>query len=656
MEENGVHVITVNEYLAKRDYEEISQILNYLGISVGLIYQGMRLDERKKAYQQDVTYGSNTEFGFDYLRDNLARDKRLIVQRKLNYAIVDEADSILLDEANTPMIISNKKANADYDLYKKIDEFVKKLSYTKILKEEAKNKKQYAELEKFDYYVDERSKTANLTSKGIKKIESEFSLENLFDPENIEFLSIVRQILKANGVLKKDVDYIMRNGEIKVIDKFTGRIMERKRFSEGLHEALEVKENLKMGYISETIATITTQNFFKLYNRISGMTGTAFASNKEFNEVYGLDVVKIPTNKPIKRIDMKDRIFTSEEKKFNAVVEEIKISNKNGQPVLIGTYSVEKSEKLCKILDKEKITYELLNAKNNEREAEIIEQSGKKGNVTISTNMAGRGTNIIIGEESAKLGGLKVIGTEKHESSRIDEQLRGRSGRQGEVGQSIFFLSLDDELIRLYGNHKKIERYKKIYNNEIKSKEVKEEFLNAQKKSEDVDYSYRKYMVQFDNVMNEYRLLIYEDRRKVLETENGTIFKKFLDYFCNKIIASDDIYAKSIRDSFKENNEEDLKSQILHRYEDKKQEVGEKKFNFIEKNIQLKVIDQNWIEFIKEMETVLDNINFKAYGGYNPIDEYAVISKKAFDTLCETIKLNIITNVLFGVDYNKCIN
>lgn len=630
--------------------------MNFLGISVGLIFQGMKLEERKEAYKKDVTYGSNTEFGFDYLRDNLAIDKRFIVQRELNFAIVDEADSILLDEANTPMIISNRKTNVDFNLYKKVDEFIKKLSYTKIPKEEAKNRKQLKKLEQFDYYVDERAKSANLTAMGIKKVESEFLLENLFDSKNIEFLSIVRQALKANGVLKKDVDYIIRNGEIKVIDKFTGRIMERKRFSEGLHEALEVKENLKVGYVSETIATIATQNYFKLYKKVSGMTGTAFASNKEFNEVYGLDVVKIPTNKPIKRIDMKDRVFASEDEKFKAVVEEIKISKEKGSPVLIGTSSVDKSEKLCKILDEEKIKYELLNAKNNEREAEIVKQAGNKGNITISTNMAGRGTNIIIGEESAKLGGLKVIGTEKHESSRIDEQLRGRSGRQGEVGQSIFFLSLDDELIRLYGNHKKVEKYKKKYKNEITCGEVKKEFMQAQKKSEDVNYSYRKYMVQFDNVMNVYRKLIYEDRRKVLETENGAIFVKFLDYFCNKIIESDDIYAKNILNSFQEKNVEDLKFQILNRYEEKKQEVGEKKFNFIEKNIQLKVIDKNWIEFIKEMEGVLDNINLKAYGGYNPIDEYAVNSKKAFDELCETIKLNIITNVVFGVDYNKCIN
>lgn len=616
----------------------------------------MKLEDRKKAYKKDVTYGSNTEFGFDYLRDNLSLDKRFIVQRELNFAIVDEADSILLDEANTPMIIAKRKKDVNVNLYKKVDEFIKKLSYTKIPKEEAKNKKQFAKLEQFDYYVDERAKSANLTAMGIKKVESEILLENLFDSKNIEFLSIVRQALKANGVLKKDVDYIIRNGEIKVIDKFTGRIMERKRFSEGLHEALEVKENLKVGYVSETIATIATQNYFKLYKKVSGMTGTAFASNKEFNEVYGLDVVKIPTNKPIKRIDMKDRVFASEDEKFKAVVEEIKISKEKGIPVLIGTSSVEKSEKLCKILEKEKIKYQLLNAKNNEREAEIVKQAGNKGNITISTNMAGRGTNIIIGEESAKLGGLKVIGTEKHESSRIDEQLRGRSGRQGEVGQSIFFLSLEDELIRLYGNHKKVEKYKKKYKNEITSGEVKAEFIKAQKKSENVDYSYRKYMVQFDNVMNVYRKLIYEDRRKVLETENGAIFVKFLDYFCNKIIESDDIYAKNILNSFQEKNVEDLKFQILNRYEEKKQEVGEKKFNFIEKNIQLKVIDKNWIEFIKEMESVLDNINLKAYGGYNPIDEYAVSSKKAFEELCETIKLNIITNIVFGVDYNKCIN
>lgn len=615
----------------------------------------MKLEDRKEAYKKEVTYGSNIEFGFDYLRDNLARDEKQIVQRNLNFAIVDEADSILLDEANTPMIISIRKKRADFGLYKKADECVKKLNYIRISKEEVKNKKQNAKLEKYDYYIDETAKTANLTLQGIKKIEKEFELENLYDSSNIEILSIIMQSLKANGVLKKDIDYIIQDGEIKIIDKFTGRIMEKKRFSEGLHEALEVKENLKIGYTSETMAQISIQNFFKLYKKLSGMTGTAFISNKEFKEVYCLEVEKIPTNKPMIRKDLKDRFFVNEEEKFKAVVEEIKKSHIKGQPILIGTSSVEKSEKLCEMLDNENIKYNLLNAKNNKKEAEIVEQAGKIGKITISTNMAGRGTNILVEEKAAKLGGLKVIGTEKYESSRIDEQLRGRSGRQGEVGESIFFLSLEDELIRIYGNQKKLEKFKRKNTSEIKSDKIKLEFIKAQEKSEDVNYSYRKYMVQIDDIMNKNRRIIYEDRLRVLKSDNESIFIKNLNYFCEKIIRREDIYSQNILDSFSWKNKEEIYQGILKKYEEKKKEVGKEKFKKIEKKIQLNIIDKNWIEYLKEMEIVLDSINLKAYGGFNPIDEFALISKKSFDDLCELIKLNIVTKVLFGVDYNKCV-
>ena len=615
----------------------------------------MKLEDRKEAYKKEVTYGSNIEFGFDYLRDNLARDEKQIVQRNLNFAIVDEADSILLDEANTPMIISIRKKRADFGLYKKADECVKKLNYIRISKEEVKNKKQNAKLEKYDYYIDETAKTANFTLQGIKKIEKEFELENLYDSSNIEILSIIMQSLKANGVLKKDIDYIIQDGEIKIIDKFTGRIMEKKRFSEGLHEALEVKENLKIGYTSETMAQISIQNFFKLYKKLSGMTGTAFISNKEFKEVYCLEVEKIPTNKPMIRKDLKDRFFVNEEEKFKAVVEEIKKSHIKGQPILIGTSSVEKSEKLCEMLDNENIKYNLLNAKNNKKEAEIVEQAGKIGKITISTNMAGRGTNILVEEKAAKLGGLKVIGTEKYESSRIDEQLRGRSGRQGEVGESIFFLSLEDELIRIYGNQKKLEKFKRKNTSEIKSDKIKLEFIKAQEKSEDVNYSYRKYMVQIDDIMNKNRRIIYEDRLKVLKSDNESIFIKNLNYFCEKIIRREDIYSQNILDSFSWKNKEEIYQGILKKYEEKKKEVGKEKLKKIEKKIQLNIIDKNWIEYLKEMEIVLDSINLKAYGGFNPIDEFALISKKSFDDLCELIKLNIVTKVLFGVDYNKCV-
>ena len=652
----GVHVITVNEYLAKRDYEEVGKILTFLGISVGLIFQGMKIEDRKKAYSLDVTYGCNTEFGFDYLRDNIAKEEKEIVQRELNYAIVDEADSVLLDEANTPMIISNRSKKIDVELYNKVDKFVKELEYLTVVKEEVKNNKQYEALKEYDYYLDERNKNVNLTEKGIKKVEKKFNLDNLFDSKNVEFLSIVTQSLRANGLLKKDIDYIIQDGRVKIIDKFTGRIMDKKRYTEGLHEAIEAKEKLKIGNGSETLAIISTQNYFKSYKKLSGMTGTAIASNKEFQEVYSLDVVKIPTNRPVVRKDMQDRIFVSENKKLEAVVKEIINGQEKKQPILVGTSSVQSSEKLCRMLDKININYELLNAKNNEREAEIVKHAGEAGKVTISTNMAGRGTNILITDENViKYGGLKVIGTERFHSSRIDEQLRGRSGRQGQVGESVFFLSLDDELIRVYGNEKKIEKYKKRYDNEIDDENFRKEFTKAQKKTENLDYSYRKYMVQFDDIMNINRKIIYKDRLEVLKAKEGFIFKKFLKYFCKKITNSDDIYAKNILLSFSEQDIDKLEEKILKTYEEKKKEVGEKKFNKIEKMVQLKVIDENWVEYIKEMDIVLDNISLKAYGGYDPIEKYAVICNEAFNNLNERIKTNIITKILFGVNYEECI-
>ncbi|MBR3134736.1 MAG: preprotein translocase subunit SecA [Clostridia bacterium] len=653
---NGVHVVTTNEYLAERDYNEIGKILEFLGISVGLIKQGMDIQERQGAYNKDVTYGTNTEFGFDYLRDNIVGDKERMVQRGLNYAIIDEADSILIDEGNLPLIIASKKENTNIKLYKKADAFVKSLNSTKISKEEYKNKKQHKEIEKYDYYVNEKNKTAFLTKKGIEKAEKRFGIDNLYSSKNIEILSILMQVLRANGALKKDVDYIVENNKVYIIDKFTGRVMKEKRFTNGLHEALEVKENVEIGKGSETIATITVQNYFKQYSKISGMSGTVKTSEDEFNSIYSLDVVKIPTNKPVIRIDHKDRLFFNEEDKFKAVVDEVKNNLNKKQPILIGTSSVEKSEIICKMLDELSINYNLLNAKNHEKEAEIVKQAGNVGAITISTNMAGRGTNIVVSDEAIKLGGLKVIGTEKFESIRIDEQLRGRSGRQGQKGESIFFLSLDDEIIRIFGDPKKISKYKKSKLNRMVSKRLSKEYTKAQKKVESLDYELRKNLVKTDDILGKYRNVIYRDRKKVIESRTEEIFYQFLHYFCDKIVCSNDIYAKNIRNRFIYISANKLENEIKKEYDQQRKMLGIKKNDYVVKTKILRTIDRNWIEFINIMESVLDEVTLRSFTGDDPIDEYIIQSGKHFEILNERIKLNSVTQVLFGVDYEECVD
>ena len=651
----GVHVITTNEYLAKRDYEEIGPILEFLGITVGLIYQGMSIKDKKEAYKKDVTYGNNTEFGFDYLRDNLVKNKKFIVQRSLNFALIDEADSILLDEATTPLVIARSKRLRNESLYKKVDKFVKGLSYKTIVKEKVKNNQdQYEYLKDADYYIDESTKNAFLTEKGIANVEKEFKLKNLYSSFNNEFLSILMQSLRANGAIKKDVDYIIQNNEIKIIDKFTGRIMKNKRYNDGLHEAIEAKENLLIGFKSEVVGTIACQNFFKLYNKLSGMTGTAYTSKTEFLNIYGMDVIKIPTNKKVQRIDYNNRFFKTEKEKFEAVAEEIQETIKKKQPVLIGTASIEKSEMLCNILDNHHITYNLLNAKNDAKEAEIVKNAGEPRTVTISTNMAGRGTNIIINKEVASYGGLKVIGTEMYEASRIDEQLRGRAGRQGEVGESILFLSLEDDLVKLYGNKTKIENYKKRFS-KIPQQNIEKEFEKAQHNCENLSYTYRKNIIEFDNIIGVNRNNIYKYRSQILNAQGDKVFYSFLKDFCEFVTKSDDIFANNILIELNSHTATQLEEKILKKYNKKKKELGEKEFEKIEKNIQLNIFDQNWMEYLNNMNIVLDNIYLSAYAGHNPIEKFAVISKKAFDELCDKIKLDIITNIIFGVDYDKCV-
>ena len=655
LEGKGVHIITTNEYLAQRDYNEVGKILEYLGITVGIIDQDMTTEERKKQYQKEVTYGTNTEFGFDYLRDNIARNKEEIVQRELNYAIIDEADSIFIDEAQTPMIISNRKAKNDERPYIKADKFVKSLKGIRIIKENPKDKKQLEENEKYDYVVDETYKTVVLTQKGIKKAEKEYNLKNFYEKENIETINLVKQALCANNILEKDVDYIIKDKNVQIIDKYTGRIMKGKRYTKGLHEAIEAKEGLKIDDSSTMVASITTQNYFKMYKKLSGMTGTAKTAEKELNEIYGLDVVEIPRNLKSKRKDRKDKVYGAEQEKIEAIIKEIKKSQEKGQPVLIGTISIEKSEELSKLLKKENIKHNILNAKNDKEEAKIVEQAGQIGKVTIATNMAGRGTNIIINQDEViKVGGLKVIGTEKHESRRIDEQLRGRSGRQGQIGESIFYISLEDELIKIYGKNRKIKIKK-----EIKSKTIKKEIEKAQKEAENKNYTSRKRMVNYDKTLNIQRRIIYGDRKQILEGIFEKTIKNFIDYYCEQIIKENTEKSNKVKQkleeyekiNIREQNLKELEQKIYNRYKMKENEIGKTEFHEIEKQRILKVIDENWIEHLETMEYLKDNIELRVYGGYNPIQEYEKEGKKLFDKLIYKIKMNIINQLLFKNNY-----
>ena len=575
----GVHVITVNDYLAKRDSEWMGKVYRFLGLSVGLIINGMNPKEKQEAYSCDITYGTNNEFGFDYLRDNMVIYKNQLVQRKLAYAIVDEIDSILIDEARTPLIISGR-ASESSNLYKKADSFVRKLTPKIIVEEDVKDYEQAEDNEKYDYIVDLKAKSATLTGKGIKKAEQEFGLANFNDLDNSELVHNVNQALRAYGIMKKDVDYIVKDGEVLIVDEFTGRIMYGRRYNNGLHQAIEAKERVKIADESKTLATITFQNYFRMYGKLSGMTGTAMTEENEFQEIYKLDVIEIPTNKPMIRKDNPDIVYKNEDAKFRAVIKDIKASHEKGQPVLVGTVSISKSEKLSKLLDKEGIPHVVLNAKYHEKEAEIVAQAGKFGAVTIATNMAGRGTDIMLGgnseylakqemkklnysqeqieqatafnetddkdilsarekfrelekkydeqikEEKEKVteaGGLKIIGTERHESRRIDNQLRGRSGRQGDPGESRFYIGLDDDLMKIFGGN----AISKVYNTlgadedmPIESRIISKSVEAAQKKVEDRNFSIRKHVLQYDDVMNTQREIIYKQRREVLDGEN----------------------------------------------------------------------------------------------------------------------------------------
>ena len=723
----GVHVITVNDYLAKRDSEWMGKLYKFLGLSVGLVVNGLEPDQRREAYAADITYGTNNEFGFDYLRDNMVLYKEQLVQRELNYAIVDEIDSILIDEARTPLIISGR-ANKSSELYKKADGFVRTLDAKVIVEEDVKDYDQAEDNEKYDYIVDLKAKSASLTQKGIKKAEEYFKLDNFNDLENSEIVHNVNQALRAHGVMKKDIDYIVKDGEVLIVDEFTGRIMYGRRYNNGLHQAIEAKEHVKIADESKTLATITFQNYFRMYDKLSGMTATAMTEESEFQEIYHLDVVSIPTNKPMIRKDLSDIIYKNENAKFRAVVRDVKESYSKGQPVLIGTVSIEKSEKLSKILTKEGIRHQVLNAKAHEREAEIIAQAGKYGAVTIATNMAGRGTDIMLGgnseylakqemkrrkyapemieqatafnetddqdiinarttfrelvkkydkeieEEKQKVieaGGLKIIGTERHESRRIDNQLRGRSGRQGDPGCSRFYIGLDDNLMKIFGGAAITKVYDKLNASEdlpIESKIITNAVENAQKRVEGRNFSIRKNVLKYDDVMNAQRELIYKQRREVLDGKDlkdniekmfssivdgvvSTHFNVAEDEKVNKEALMQDIidvFGITELDSMKKETpdvvevSEELANKVHEKYEAKEKDFGEKEIRELERVVVLKVVDQKWMDHIDNMEELKNGIGLRAYGQKDPVVQYRIEGTDMFDEMNENIRLDVV--------------
>lgn len=671
LEGKGVHIVTVNDYLAKRDAEWMGPIYNFLGLSVGVIVHGLTHEERKKAYNCDITYGTNNEFGFDYLRDNMAIYKEELVQRELNYAIIDEVDSILIDEARTPLIISGP-AEKSTDLYKRADNFVRRL---KPLYYNSDDDKQMPDTTGYDYIVNEKRHTVSLTEEGIKKAEKYFGVTNLADPENATLHHHIIQALKAHALMKRDRDYVVKDGQVIIVDEFTGRLMYGRRFSEGLHQAIEAKEGVRIERESKTLATITFQNYFRLYKKLAGMTGTAKTEEQEFREIYKLDVIEIPTHKPMIRIDHPDKVYKTEKAKFEAIVQEIVETHKKGQPVLVGTVSIEKSEMLSEMLKKHGIKHEVLNAKHHEKEAMIIAKAGQKGAVTIATNMAGRGTDIVLGEGVADLGGLKVIGTERHESRRIDNQLRGRAGRQGDPGESRFYVSLEDDLMRLFGS----ERIKNLVESlglpddqPIEHKLLSDAIEKAQKRVEARNFEIRKHLLQFDDVLNKQREIIYSQRRKVLEGENlrdsilGMI-DELVDYKIKVytgesphpedwdikgllqdlkfIFLDSELSEQDAKNMTKQELKEKLISIAKEKYEKKEQEVGEL-MRELERVVLLRVVDMHWMEHIDAVEQLREGISLRAIGQKDPIVEFRFEAFEMFDEMIKRIQEDTIKIIL----------
>lgn len=730
----GVHVVTVNDYLAKTQAEEMGKVLRWLGLTVGCILHGLNNDQRRQAYNCDVTYATNNELGFDYLRDNMVTHKEERVQRKPNFAVVDEVDSILIDEARTPLIISGK-GDKSTQLYSIVDRFAKTLTSTTVVEMDSKED-QDALNETADYIIDEKAKTATITQRGVKKAEQVFNIENLMDSENLTLLHHINQAIKANGVMKNDIDYVVRDGEIVIVDEFTGRMMEGRRFNDGLHQAIEAKEGVKVKSESKTLATITFQNFFRLYSKLSGMTGTAMTEEDEFKEIYKLDVISIPTNKPVIRIDHNDQIYSSEKGKYSAIIEQIIECHKKGQPILVGTVSIEKSELLSAMLKRKGIKHNVLNAKQHAKEAEIVAQAGKYGSVTIATNMAGRGTDIMLGGNAEFLaraelrkrempeeliteaigfadtdnpevikarklyqelydkynrevkekavavreaGGLYILGTERHESRRIDNQLRGRAGRQGDPGESCFFLSVEDDLMRIFAGDR-LENMMKTLNVEetmpIESKMLTKIIESSQKKVEGNNFSIRKNVLNYDDVMNTQREIIYKQRSQVLDGEDlhesimkmmeelisSTVDTYLADederndwnivglkeFFLGWLISQEDLTFtdEELPSVTKQDIITALNTKAGEIYQAKEEEYGTEIMRELERVILLKVVDTKWMAHIDDMEELKKGISLRSYGQKNPVIEYRYEGFEMFDAMVESIREDTIRMLL----------
>lgn len=737
---NGVHVVTVNDYLAKYQSEEMGKVFRYLGLTIGCILHELNNDQRREAYNCDITYGTNNEFGFDYLRDNMVIYMKEKVQRGHAFAIVDEVDSILIDEARTPLIISGR-GDKSTELYTKADKFAKTLKpYTVVEMDDKVDQEENSE--NSDYIIDEKAKTATITRQGVKKAEKYFGVENLFDADNSTLLHHINQALKANGCMKNDIDYVVKDGEVIIVDEFTGRLMMGRRFNDGLHQAIEAKEGVKVAHESKTLASITFQNYFRLYNKLSGMTGTAITEQEEFKEIYKLDVVEIPTNRPVQRIDHPDVIFKTENGKFKAAIRQIEECHAKGQPVLVGTISIEKSEKLSAMLKRAGIKHNVLNAKQHEKEAEIVAQAGQFGAVTIATNMAGRGTDIILGgnaeflakadmkkrgmeeeviseavsyadtqdetilearkvyrelyakydaevkekaEKVKEAGGLYILGTERHESRRIDNQLRGRAGRQGDVGESRFFLSLEDDLMRLFGGDRitaMMDTLKVEEDMPIEAKMLTKIIESSQKKVEGRNFAIRKNVLNYDDVMSAQREIIYSQREKVLSGEDiheytlkmiSDMISETVDQYLIDDNVHDDWNLAGLRDRFmglftvtddfrytteelaevtKDQIKEKLTTRALDFYKTKEEKIGSEVLRELERVILLKVVDIKWMAHIDDMEELRKGIVLRSYGQKNPVVEYRFEGFEMFDAMVESIREETI-RLLFTIQVNN---
>ena len=668
LEGKGVHVVTVNDYLARRDSEWMGKVHEFLGLTVGCVLNSMDSEERRKQYNCDITYITNNEDGFDYLRDNMVIYKEQLVQRDLHYAIIDEVDSVLIDEARTPLIISGQSGKST-KLYEVCDILAKQLERGEASGEVTKMSAIMGEeiTETGDYIVNEKDKVVTLTQDGVKKVEQFFQIDNLSDPENLEIQHNINLALRAHSLMHRDQDYVVKDDEVLIVDEFTGRIMPGRRYSDGLHQAIEANEHVKVKRESKTLATITFQNFFNKYKKKAGMTGTALTEEKEFRDIYGMDVVEIPTNRPVLRKDLDDAVYMTKKEKFHAVVDEIEKAHEKGQPVLVGTITIETSELLSGMLKRRGISHKVLNAKFHELEAEIVAEAGRHGAVTIATNMAGRGTDIKLDDEAKAAGGLKIIGTERHESRRIDNQLRGRSGRQGDPGESRFYISLEDDLMRLFGSERLMSIFKSIgvaENEQIEHKMLSSAIEKAQMKIEGNNYGIRKNLLEYDQVNNEQREIIYKERRRVLDGESmrDSIFKMITDIVDNTVdmCISDDqdtsewnlqelngllipiipLPKIEISQKMKKNElKQMLKEQAVKLYEMKEAEFPEpEQIRELERVILLKVIDRKWMDHIDDMDQLRQGIGLQAYGQKDPLVEYKMSAYEMFDAMSAAIQ------------------